>query len=219
MIELFVLITQLIIFALTISILIISVKNYLKSRININLFLIILFAIISFTAFRGLITSHTFIPNEIVIGEKLSIMIIFTVIILFTPLEFLLYILRWRKLYSLPIVLGFFIFLNLYLENVILIYRIVTISIGALAFFTLIYQGIKRKNGEVISFAFVFMYGLGYFPITQLFRLLFHLIGLIFMLIGLSGFIDKYVLVDDQTQEKESKIKNAWIAKRVVDGE
>ncbi|TFF97182.1 MAG: hypothetical protein EU547_05040 [Promethearchaeota archaeon] len=215
MVDLILIIPQLIIFILTVVILILSIKKYIKSRININLFLTILFGIICFTAFRVLLTTHSFVPNQIIIGENLSVLVILTVIILFIPLEFLFYLLRWKKLYSLPIVLGFFIFLNLFLEDVIIFYRIGTIIIGAISFFTLIYEGIKRKNGDIMSFAFVFMYGLAYFPITQILGLTFQFIGLAFLLIGTSGLIDKYVLVDDITQQKVENIKNTWIAKRV----
>jgi hypothetical protein len=212
-------ISQGIIFGLTALILIFSIKNYLKSRININLFLMILFAIICFTALREIITSYSPAPDDVTIGESLSIQIILTLIILFIPLEFLFYLLGWKKLYSLPIVLGVYILLNLLLEDVILYYRTATIAIGAISFFTLLYQGIKRKNGEVVAFAFVFMYGLSYFPITQFLGLLFQFIGLAFILLGVSGLIDRYILLDEQTQEKVKNIKNTWIAKRVIDEE
>jgi len=219
MTDILTLIAPFIIFVFSFLILVLSIKNYLKSRININLFLLILFAIICFVALREIIIIHSPAPDEIIIGESLSIKIILTLVILFIPLEFLFYLLGWRKLYSLPTVLGFYILLNLFLEDVILYYRIATITIGAISFFTLLYQGIKRKNGEVVSFAFVFMYGLSYFPITQFLGLLFQFIGLAFILLGVSGLIDRYILLDEQTQEKVKNIKNTWIAKRVIDEE
>jgi uncharacterized membrane protein len=106
--------------------------------------------------------------------------------------------------------------LNLYLSGIIIYYRIATIIIGAASFLILIYEAIKRKNGTIFSFAFVFMYGLSFFPIIAIVGLIFQLFGLSIILIGASGLIDKYVLISDHKKEKNKKIKKTWIAKRVI---
>lgn len=210
------LIFRIIISVLSLTILIISIKNYNTARININLYFIVLFAIVTFASITITIRSYTILPDDIYFGEYLSINIILSIIIIFMPTQFILYLRDLRRFYTFPTITSFFIILNLYLSGIVLYYRIAIIIIGATSFLILIYEAIERKNGTIFSFAFVFMYGLSYFPITLVVGLIFQVFGLSIILIGASGLIDEYVLISDQQKEKIHKIKKTWIAKRVV---
>jgi hypothetical protein len=216
MANLMLMIFQAAIFVLSVIILGISIISYRKSNIYINLFEVILYSVIVFTAFRTLILSHEAIPDEINLGGGLTINLILTIIIIFMPVQFLLYLGDLRKFYTFPPITAFFMILNLYLSGIILYYRIAIIVIGAISFAILFYEGLKRKNGKIVSFAFVFMYGLSYFPINLIVGLIFQDIGLLVMILGATGFLDKYILIDEHTQEKIHKIKNTWIARRVL---
>jgi hypothetical protein len=189
-----------------------AVKKWRESKININLFLMVFFVALIFTAFRQFMFGLGIIL-DIFFGENLSINGIISLIIILVPIQFLFYLKEWRRYYYLPIIFAFYSFYNLYFVPDNTIFRISSIILGAIAFGILIVDGIRSKNGMAIAIAFVFMYGLAYSEtLTLLTGALFRLIGVILVLLGTSGIFDKYILIDD---EKEAKIKNTWIAKMV----
>jgi len=192
-----------------------SIKNWKESKISINLFLAIFFIFLMPTAFRQLVLGIGLI-EDIYIGENLSLNDIFSLVIILSTLQFLLYLKEWRRFYFLPIIYAFYsIYYLIFLpEN--LLFNISSIFIGALSFFVIIIDGIRNKNGMASSIAFIFVYGLVYkenliLLSAEIFAAVFRLFGVFAILLGTSGFIDKYILVNEET----TKIKNTWIAKMV----
>jgi len=192
-----------------------SIKNWKESKISINLFLAIFFIFLMPTAFRQLVLGIGLI-EDIYIGENLSLNDIFSLVIILSTLQFLLYLKEWRRFYFLPIIYAFYsIYYLIFLpEN--LLFNISSIFIGALSFFVIIIDGIRNKNGMASSIAFIFVYGLVYTEnlillSAEIFAAFFRLLGVFAILLGTSGFLDKYILVSEET----TKIKNTWIAKMV----
>jgi hypothetical protein len=172
----------------------------------------IFFIALIFTAFRQLLFGLG-IFLDVFFGENLSINGIISLIILLIPIQFLLYLKEWKRYYYLPLIFAFYSLYNLYFVPDNTIFRVSSIVLGAIAFVILIFNGIRRRNGVSISIGFIFLYGLAYSEtLTLLTGAISRLIGVLVLLLGTSGILDKFVLIDD---EKEEKIKNTWIAKMV----
>ncbi|MFO7794570.1 MAG: hypothetical protein ACQERB_16555 [Promethearchaeati archaeon] len=192
-----------------------SIKNWKESKISINSFIMIFLTFLLFTAFRQVLFG-TGVIEDVYIGENLSLNGIFSLIMILSIFQFLLYLKEWRRFYFLPIIFAFYsIYYLIFLpEN--LLYQLSSIIIGALSFFVITIDGIRSKNGVAFSIAFIFIYGLVYSETLMIipapfYAALFRLIGIFGVFLGMTGFLDKYILVS----EDKTKIKNTWIAKMV----
>ncbi|TXT53688.1 MAG: membrane protein of unknown function [Promethearchaeota archaeon] len=205
---------EIFIIAISVISLIASIENWRKSKININLFLIILLAIIVFSSVRQFIYLSGLV-GDITFGESLSILGIVSIIIIIIPIQFLIYLKNWRRFYSFPIIFGFYVALALYISPNDLFYRIIIMIVGGIFFFSLFIDGIKAKNGLSLSISIIFIYGLSYFPgVADILSGIFRLTSAIAIALGVFGFFEKYILVD---KEEEEKVKRTWIARMAGD--
>ncbi len=187
-----------------------SIESWRKSRINLNLFLILILSILVFSSLRQFLFISGVIGN-IYFGENLSILTIVTIILEIVPMQFLFYLKNWRKFYTFPGIFGFYISLAFFLAENEIIYLILLVIVGFVLFLILLIDGIRAQNGVSISISLIFIYGLAYFPgIFTLLSGIMRLISVIAIALGVFGFYETYILVD---KEVEKKVKNTWIAK------
>ena len=155
------------------------------------------------------------------IGTALTYDLIVWIISIAILSEFYFFMRRQRKLYSLPIVVGFYTSAGLILDENLIPLILYSLIFGGLCAILLIREGIKYSNGLTFSMgSALLIIGLGvylaFFLNIELIRSIFSLIGMIIFNLGAWNVLDKYILID---REEKKKIKNAWIARLVVDEE
>jgi len=157
--------------------------------------------------------------NIQIFGEALNVSTIIWLLIVTLESLFFFYLKNLKKLYTLPIVISFFVAAGLVLiadTNPLMYYSLLSVfSIGVL----LIREGYKNKNGIPFSLGLsIVIIGFGFltnlFLIEEMIRLIFWIIGMTFFVLGSWGFFEKYVLID---KVEEQKIKNTWIARLVIE--
>ena len=157
--------------------------------------------------------------NIQIFGEALNVSTIIWLLIVTLESLFFFYLKNLKKLYTLPIVISFFVAAGLVLiadTNPLMYYSLLSVfSIGVL----LIREGYKNKNGIPFSLGLsIVIIGFGFltnlFLIEEMIRLIFWIIGMTFFVLGSWGFFEKYVLID---KLEEQKIKNTWIARLVIE--
>ncbi|MBD3256049.1 MAG: hypothetical protein GF383_13215 [Candidatus Lokiarchaeota archaeon] len=203
-----------IVIVLSVFCLFFSIKNWMRSKININQFLV--FYALSLTIFTVLYIIVQF-PNASLlsasIGENFSLIVVLSHILILIALQFLVYLKNWKMLYTFPMIFGVILLMSLYLTPNILL----NVGFFLAVFVLFLYDGLKNKMGVEIGLAFVVLFALNYFPAPHLFEELvfpiFRILSMVIVLIGISGILDKLVFID---KEKEAKIRSAWIAKRVI---
>jgi hypothetical protein len=182
------------------------------------------FALIAFTA-SIILLSITGIAQEIdmtidfTIGALFNLNNIVLLLYVCLQIEFLLYLKDLKKLYTLPIVASFYIGSGLVLYETDLPLIIFALTSGIITFAVLAKEGAKNRNGLALGIA-VFIIINGTIKVVEvlLFNLdiagpILRLVAISVMLLGTSGFIDKYILID---LEQEEKITNIWISKVVT---
>ncbi len=157
----------------------------------------------------------------ILIGTALSYDRLVWIISVAILSEFYFFMRRQRKLYSLPIVIGFYTCVGLILDKNLIPLILYTLIFGGLCAILLIIEGIKYSNGLTFSMgSYILIIGIGaYIALIlnmELIRSIFSIIGMIIFNLGALNILDKYILID---KEEKKKIKNAWIARLVVDEE
>ncbi len=126
-------------------------------------------------------------------------------------LQFLLYLKEVKKIYSLPIIIGFYMGISVAITNQSMVWTIYAAIASIFLISILIREGLKNKNG--------YIFGLGIFFIffsmsnafgSEIFGQIMNILAITCLLTGLAGLFDKYLLIN---KEEKNKIRNIWIAK------
>ncbi|MEJ2248129.1 MAG: hypothetical protein P8Y70_01820 [Candidatus Lokiarchaeota archaeon] len=154
------------------------------------------------------------IPSfDLIIGEGLSITYIILSAIITLELSFIIYLKKYEKFYTLPIIICFYIILGLYLFSNIIYITLYNIASAIIVFMYLFEIGKKNRNGlsMVLGF-FVLIYNFSYFTFLIYIQVTIQIFAVVPMILGSIGYIDKFILFD---RENEKKIKSSWIARKV----
>jgi len=129
-------------------------------------------------------------------------------------LEFIFYLKKLTKLYTLPFIIAFYIIAGRILIDSPMPFITYAMIVGYGSAYLLIKDGKKKQNGLAVGMGLFFLiWALGQtIPFDRLF-IFCRLIGMIFLFLGTKGFYEKYVFLD---QEEEQKIMGTWISKLVV---
>ncbi len=141
--------------------------------------------------------------------------------------QFVLYILRKFKFYSLPVILLFFVSLGLFQYHDTTAYNLIVIPISYVTLSLFMRKGMVNRDGFLFAIGMfaLFDYGNAYFTYS-LMRHGFNLGGSIlyvvmhafavfavaFLNLGTWGWLDKHVFYD---KEREKQIKNAWVSRLI----
>ncbi len=151
---------------------------------------------------------------DIQVAGGLTIGMILGFILFTIQLEFMLYLKDLPKLFTLPLIISFYLAIGRVLidsATPFIIYAMI-VSYGSAYF--LIKDGRKSRNGLAIGMGlFFFIWGLGQLFQIQVVFISFRIVAMLALLLGTRGFYEKYVFVNI---EEEQKILGTWIAKLVV---
>lgn len=149
----------------------------------------------------------------ITIGARLNLIYINALVIFAIVLNLIFYFLRLKKLYSLPVLISFYVGFGLVLVDSNTAFIIMASSISFLGSIVFIIEGKRNRNGLALTLGiFITIYGFSEISSSLIITGILRLIAVIILSAGASGFIDRYFLVDEQ---EENKIKNVWIARMV----
>lgn len=175
--------------------------------------LILTFGIIGYS----LINLFTFIlevdTNAYLIGG-LRIGYILGYILATIQFEFMLYLRRFIKFYTLPFIIAFYLLFGNILVVNSLPFIIYLSFVGFVPAYFLIRDGKRKHNGLAFGMGLLFLiWGIGQtIPVTIVVEI-FRITAIIVFFLGTRGFYEKYLF---PVKEEEERIMGTWISKLVV---
>ncbi|MEX2683421.1 MAG: hypothetical protein Q6373_017730 [Candidatus Sigynarchaeota archaeon] len=166
-------------------------------------------------------------PGSFYIGAALSTWYLIPMLSVMAQLQFVLYIMRKYKFYSVPSILTFFLALGLFQYDNPTAYNVIMIPIAYITPALFLWKGIKNRDGFTFSLGLFSLldYGIPYFIHSPM-RFMAHMGGALiyapfficalfavaFLNLGTWGWLDKHVFFD---KERERRIKNAWVSRLI----
>ena len=185
-------------------------KNRVLIAISIYMVAVLLRSIIDLAVFLGDFNVDVIVFGYVTFGQILG-NILFVI-----QLEFMFFLKKLTKFYSLPPIIAFYIVYGRTLVDSILPFVIYAMIVSYSSAYILIRDGKRRQNGLAIGMGLFFLlWGIGQTlgPNTPIIFISFRLVAMLALFLGTRGFYEKYVFPD---QKKEEKIMNTWITKLVV---
>ena len=129
-------------------------------------------------------------------------------------LEFMFYLQKLTKFYTLPPIIAFYLMAGRVIVDSIIPFIIYAIIVGYGSAYFLIREGRQKRNGLAVGMGLFFLFwAIGQtIPVETVF-VISRVIAMISLYLGTKGFYEKYVFVDVQEEEK---IVSTWISKVVV---
>jgi len=129
-------------------------------------------------------------------------------------LEFMFFLKKLIKLYTLPFIIAFYLITGRILVNSPLPFIIYAMLVGYGSAYLLIKDGKRKLNGLAVGMGLFFLlWALGQTIPVEVFFLFCRLFAMIMLFLGTKGFYEKYIFPD---LEEEKKIMGVWIAKFVI---
>ncbi len=148
------------------------------------------------------------------LGGMLDFYTVLCLIVICLQVEFFFYLKDIKKFYTLPVIVSFYVGFGLTLNSSIvgfLIYELITSVVVLLA---LVKEGLKNRNGILFCLGiFVAINAIADSLLIYTVQSILRLIALSVLLLGTSGFIDKFLLYDKAEAEK---VRNIWISHMVI---
>ncbi|NMC08629.1 MAG: hypothetical protein GYA24_25695 [Candidatus Lokiarchaeota archaeon] len=182
--------------------------------------------IIRFTEYI-FIMENGVLPGSFYIGASLSTWYLIPMLSVMAQFQFVLYIMRKYKYYSIPAILTFFVSLGLFQYDSHVAYDILMIPIAYLPAGLFFWKGIKNKDGLTFSlglyttFDYILPYWI-YSPMKFVMNAAGSDIYYVFIIgaliaatslnLGTWGWFDRHVFYD---KEREKQIKNAWVSRLI----
>ena len=152
--------------------------------------------------------------TSIVIGGNLTVGLALAFFSNVVQVEFVLYLRKYNKLYTLPLIATFYIAFGLLLNSSTIFFVLYAMVVGFGFSSVLIRDGKKQRNGLAMGMGIFFLiYGIGSIFRNDMFLDIFRVVGVVVFFISSTGFFEKYVFVN---QEAEKRIMGTWISKLVV---
>lgn len=128
--------------------------------------------------------------------------------------EFMLYLKRLIKFYTLPLITGAYLILGHILVINSIPFIIYLAFIGYIPPFILLIDGKRNHNGLAFGIGFLFLlWGIGQSIPEITTSTIFRTVAVFLLLLGTIGFYEKYLF---SIEEDEKKILGTWISKIVV---
>ena len=129
-------------------------------------------------------------------------------------LEFMFYLQKLTKLYTLPPIIAFYLMAGRAIIDSSVPFIIYAMIVGYGSAFFLIKEGRQKRNGLAVGMGLFFLFwAIGQTIPVETFFVASRLIAMISLYLGTRGFYEKYVFPDMQQEEK---IISTWISKIVV---
>ncbi|MHA1916397.1 MAG: hypothetical protein ACW986_18155 [Promethearchaeota archaeon] len=189
---------------------ILMIKSYRESKTKIYFVLIVYFAALLFISlFR--VTNLFNLTLDLIYGVRLSFSNIFALIIFNIQSIFILYLKNFKKLYSLPFIVSFYIGFGLLVSDSLIPLIIYATLIGIVIPLFLLRDGRRSRNGLAFGLGLFFLiYGISKMIQIEIISDIIRIFGGVVTTLSAAGFFEKYIFVD---RDQEDKIKGTWISK------
>ena len=183
-------------------------KNRMYFIINIYIVTLIFVSLIYIMAV------FTEFNTSIVIGGKLTVGLALAFFTNIIQVEFVLYLRKYNKLYTLPVIATLYIAFGLLLNGSTIIFVLYSMVVGFGLSSVLIRDGKKQRNGLAMGMGIFFLiYGIGAMLRSDMLLDIFRVAGVLVFFVSSTGFFEKYVFVNEDV---EKRIMGTWISKLVV---
>lgn len=134
-------------------------------------------------------------------------------ILFIIQLDFIFFLKKLTKYYTLPFVIAFYLIAGRILVNSSIPFILYAMIVGYGSAYLLIRDGKKKQNGLAVGMGLFFLFwALGQTIPFDVFFIFCRLIAMIMLFLGTKGFYEKYVFPD---LEEEQRIIETWITKFV----
>ena len=199
---------------------ILSMRNTLRDwKENKNRILIAISAYIAAVLLRSIVDIITYVSDlnlDGVLFGYITIGILIGNILFIIQLEFMFFLKKLNKLYTLPIIISFYIIFGRALVNSSMPFILYAMIVSYGSAYILIRDGKRRHNGLAVGMGLFFLiWGLGQTigPSTPIIFISFRTVAMLTLFAGTKGFYERYIWPDSK---KEEKIMNTWITKLVM---
>jgi hypothetical protein len=183
-------------------------KNRMYIAVSFYAVAVIIYSFLTLFSFIYEIDTNIYVIGWVKIGYILGY------ILFIVQFEFILYLRRLKKFYTLPFVVTFYLVVGNLLSESAMPFIIYAVLLTFIPAYLLLRDGKRNRNGLAIGMGLLFLFwGIGQSIQVPVFFQLCKLLGAISFYLGTIGFYEKYVFPN---QEEEAKIMGTWISKLVV---
>jgi hypothetical protein len=153
--------------------------------------------------------------SQMIFGAGLTPVRLFAIFIQVTQLWFLCYGMIWKKWYTFPFVLGFFVIAGYIFIDSSLPIIILGAFVAFLSFPILLRKGIKNRDGYLFSIGLacvVFLISFSFSAVPEI-NLGLAPLGFFILALGTYGWFDEKVFYD---KVKEYQVKHTWLSTRIA---
>jgi len=189
-------------------------KKWREDKNKMYLIIILYIMTLVFVSLIYIMAVFTEFNTSIVIGGNLTFGLALAFFTNVIQVEFLLYLRKYNKLYTLPLIATLYIAFGLLLNSSTIIFVLYSVVVGFGLSSVLIRDGKKQRNGLAMGMGIFFLiYGIGSMFRTEMLLDIFRVAGVVIFYVSSTGFFEKYVFVNE---EVEKRIMGTWISKLVV---
>jgi len=189
-------------------------KKWREDKNKMYLVIILYIMTLVFVSLIYIMAVFTEFNTSIVIGGNLTFGLALAFFTNVIQVEFLLYIRKYNKLYTLPLIATLYIAFGLLLNSSTIFFVLYSIVVGFGLSSVLIRDGKKQRNGLAMGMGIFFLiYGIGAMLRNDMLLDIFRVAGIVVLFVSSTGFFEKYVFVNE---EAEKRIMGTWISKLVV---
>jgi len=189
-------------------------KKWREDKNKIYLVIILYIMTLVFVSLIYIMAVFTEFNVSIVIGGNLTFGLALAFFTNAIQVEFLLYLRKYNKLYTLPLIATLYMAFGLLLNSSTIFFVLYSVVVGFGLSSVLIRDGKKQRNGLAMGMGIFFLiYGIGAMLRIDMLLDIFRVAGVIVLFVSSTGFFEKYVFVNE---EAENRIMGTWISKFVV---
>jgi len=189
-------------------------KKWREDKNKMYLVIILYIMTLVFVSLIYIMAVFTEFNTSIVIGGNLTFGLALAFFTNVIQVEFLLYLRKYNKLYTLPLIATLYIAFGLLLNGSTIFFVLYSMVVGFGLSSVLIRDGKKQRNGLALGMGIFFLiYGIGAMLRNDILLDIFRVAGVVVFFVSSTGFFEKYVFVNE---EVEKRIMGTWISKLVV---
>ncbi len=189
-------------------------KKWREDKNKMYLIIILYIVTLVLVSLIYIIAIFTEFNTSIVIGGNLTVGLALAFFNNAIQVEFVLFLRKYNKLYTLPLIATFYIAFGLFLNSSTIIFILYSLVVGFGFSSLLIRDGKKQRNGLAMGMGIFFLiYGIGAMLGNVMLLDIFRVVGVVVFFVSSTGFFEKYVFVNEEIEER---IMKTWISKLVV---
>ena len=189
-------------------------KKWREDKNKMYLIIILYIVLLVLVSLIYIMAIFTEFNTSIVIGGNLTVGLVLAFFTNVIQVEFVLYLRKYNKFYTLPLIATFYIAFGLMLNSSTIFFVLYSVIIGFGFSSVLIRDGKKQRNGLAMGMGIFFLiYGIGAMLGNAMLLDIFRVAGVVVFFVSSTGFFEKYVFVNEEIEER---IMKTWISKLVV---